>query len=297
MLVVFGSASLDTIRTPRRTLRGVLGGAAVFAAISSSNFARTGLIAVTGRDFPSRHIRMMSERMDLAGLEVADGRTFRYDGRYSRNLETRTTVKVELNVLGTFRPKVPESYRGARFVYLANNDPDQNLRIIGKFDRVRFSMCDTIDYWIKNKRRSVTRLMGAVDAAVINDEEARLLTGEHNLQGCARRIMKWGPKYVVIKKAEHGSILFHGDEAYPAPGVMLDRVVDPTGAGDSFAGAMMGYMAGRGSTSLATMRRAAAYGNVMGSFAVEGYGLDGLLRIRRRDADARFRRYARACRF
>ena len=278
-------------------MRNVLGGAAVFASIAASNFARTGLVAVTGRDFPRRYLDMLGRRVDLRGLSVRDGRSFRYDGRYDRTLGSRTTLKVELNVLDGFRPDVPDDYRRAGFVYLANNDPDQNIRLLREFDRVRFSMCDTIDFWISTKRRSVVRMIKSVDAVVINDEEAKMLTGESNLVRCAGRMMGWGARFVVIKKGEHGSLMFHGDEVFPSPGFSLGDVVDPTGAGDSFAGAMIGYMAGRGSTSMATIRRAAVYGNILGSFAVEGYGLDRLLRVGRRDIAARLRAYERMVRF
>lgn len=297
MLTVFGSASLDTIRTPKRTVRNVLGGAAVFASIAASNFTRTGLIAVTGRDFPRRYLDAIAGRVDMRGMEVKDGRTFRYDGRYDRTLASRSTVKVELNVLEDFRPSVPDDYRKSEFVYLANNDPDQNVRLIREFDRVKFSMCDTIDFWISTKRQSVIRMIKSVDAVVINDEEAKLLTKEHNLIKCAKKMMGWGARFVVIKKAEHGSLMFHDDVVFPSPGFSLEDVVDPTGAGDSFAGAMMGYMASKGSARTSVIRRAAVYGNILGSFAVEGYGLDRLLGIGKRDIAARLRAYEKMVRF
>lgn len=297
MLTVFGSLALDTIRTPKRTMKGVLGGAAAFAAIAASNFVRTGLVGVVGGDFPARYRRLLARRLDLGGLVTAEGRTFRYDGEYDDTMSKRTTRKTELNVLGGFRPSVPDEYKKSRFVYLANNDPDQNTRMIGEFDRVRFSMCDTIDFWIRTKRQSVIRMIKSVDAVVINDEEAKLLTKEFNLVKCARKMMGWGARYVIIKKGEHGSLMFYDDVVFPSPGFSLRDVVDPTGAGDSFAGAMIGHLAGRNSTSLAEIKRAVVYGNVVGSFAVERYGLDGLLRIRARDIESRARMYKRMVRF
>ena len=293
MLTVFGSAALDTIRTPKRTKRCILGGAAVFASISASHFTRTGLIAVVGSDFPKKYRSILAGRLDLQGLAVGSGKTFRYDGIYDSTLSTRKTLKTELNVLENFEPQVPKEYKKSRFVYLANNDPEQNLEILGKFDRVRFSMCDTIDFWIATKRRAVIKMIGAVDAVVINDEEAKLLTKEFNLIKCAKKMMRWGARYVIIKKGEHGSLMFFDDVIFPSAGFSLEDVVDPTGAGDSFAGGMIGYLASKNSTSMSAIKKAVVYGNVMGSFAVERYGLDGLLRLKKSDITQRAKLYER----
>ena len=297
MLTVFGSTALDTIRTPKKTLRNVLGGAATFAAVSASNFVETGLIAVVGSDFPKDHHKILEERLDLRGLTIQQGKTFRYDGSYDKTLSTRETLKTELNVLADFKPTVPEEYRKSQFVYLANNDPDQNSALIKEFDKVKFSMCDTIEFWISTKRESVIKMIKAVDAVVINDEEAKLLTKEFNLIKCAKKIMEWGAKYVIIKKGEHGSLMFFDDVIFPSAGFSLEDVVDPTGAGDSFAGAMIGFMASKNSTSLSTIKRAVVHGNVMGSFAVEKYGLDGLLAVKKSDITKRIRLYERMIRF
>ena len=200
-------------------------------------------------------------------------------------------------MLRDFKPHVPDSYKRSRFVYLANNDPEQNAGLIKEFDNVRFSMCDTIDFWIHAKREAVIKMIKAVDAVVINDEEARLLTKESSLVKCGRRIMGWGARFVIIKKGEHGSLMFFDDVIFSAAGFPLGRVVDPTGAGDSFAGAMIGYLAAQNSTSVSSVRRATAYGNVMGSFAVEGYSLGGLTRIRKADISRRMKAYSRMVRF
>ena len=297
MLTVFGSAALDTIRTPKKILKNVLGGAATFAAISASNFVDTGLIAVVGRDFPKKYHDILSRRLDLQGLRVDEGKTFRYDGSYDETLSIRKTLKTELNVLENFKPEVPEEYRKSQFVYLANNDPEQNLAVIKEFDRVKFSMCDTIDFWISTKRRAVIRMIGAVDAVVINDEEAKILTREFNLIKCAKKMMSWGARYVIIKKGEHGSLMFFDDVIFPSSGFSLEDVVDPTGAGDSFPGAMIGYLAGKNSTSMSDIKRAVVYGNVLGSFAVERYGLDGLLQLKKSDISKRVRLYEKMVRF
>lgn len=297
MLTVFGSVALDTIRTPSRTIRNVLGGAATFAAISSSFFERPGLIAVIGSDFPKKYQGILDRFVDTSGVVKARGKTFRYDGSYDRTLSMRSTNKTELNVLKDFKPVVPEEYRKSEFVYLANNDPAQNTRIIKEFDRVKFSMCDTIDFWISTKRSDVVRMMGVVDSVVINDEEARLLTKTHNLIKAAKKIMEWGTRFVIIKKGEHGSLLFYEDVVFPSPAFSLENIVDPTGAGDSFAGGMIGYMASRNSTKISTIREAVIYGNVMGSFAVERYGLAGLVGLKKQKIQDRFRRYKKMVRF
>ena len=280
MLTVFGSVALDTIRTPKRTLKDVLGGAASYAAVSASRFAKTGLVAVVGTDLPARDRRTLGRHAVLDGLVTRPGKTFRYDGRYDRTLSTRTTIKTELNVLDGFRPTLPGTYASSRYVYLANNDPDQNLALLEKFGRARFSMCDTIDFWIKTKRSSVIKLMKRTSAAIMNDSEARLLAGEDNLARCAKKIRREsGVPFLIIKKGEHGALMFYKQKVVAAPGYLLEKVVDPTGAGDAFAGAMMGYLASLDNSVIRVrdLKRAMIFGNVMGSFAVERYGLDGLL--------------------
>ncbi len=297
MLTVFGSTALDTIRTPEKVLKGVLGGAATFAGVSASYFVKPGLIAVVGKDFPEKYHSILSKYLDLRGFTILDGKTFRYDGKYDETLSTRTTLKTELNVLGNFKPKVPDDYRKSEYVYLANNDPDQNASLIKEFDNVKFSMCDTIEFWIANKKSSVIKMIKAVDAVVINDEEAKLLTKEHNLIKSAKKIMSWGAKYVVIKKGEHGSLLFYDDVIFPSVAFSLEDIVDPTGAGDSFAGAMIGYLASERKINLSTIKKAVVYGNVLGSFAVEKYGLDGLLRIKKSQISKRMKLYEKMIRF
>ena len=297
MLTVFGSTALDTIRTPQKTSKNVLGGAATFAAISASNFVDTGLIAVVGRDFSKTHYKVLAKYLDLQGLTIKEGKTFHYDGRYDDTLSTRTTLKTDLNVLADFKATVPEAYKKSQFVYLANNDPVQNIALLKEFDKVKFSMCDTIDFWISTKRNDVIKMIKTVDAVVINDEEARLLTREFNLIKCAKKMMQWGAKYIIIKKGEHGSLMFYDDVIFPSAGFSLKDVVDPTGAGDSFAGAMIGYLAKKKSTKLSDIKRAVVYGNVLGSFAVEKYGLEGLLRIKKGDIAKRLRIYEKMIRF
>jgi sugar/nucleoside kinase (ribokinase family) len=297
VLTVFGSAAIDTIRTPTKTLKKVLGGAATFAGISASFFVKTGLIAVVGTDFPKKYYEILEKYLDLRGLAVRKGKTFHYVGMYDRTLSTRNTLKTKLNVIKNFKPIVPEEYRKSRFVYLANNDPDQNVSLIQEFDKIKFSMCDTIEFWISTKRNSVIKMIKSVDAIVINDEEAKLLTKEFNLIKCAKKMMSWGAKYVIIKKGEHGSLMFFDGLIFPSVGFSLEDVVDPTGAGDSFAGAMIGYLASQNSTSFSAIKKAVIYGNVLGSFAVESYGLDGLLNLKKHNIQKRVKQYEKMIRF
>ena len=297
MLTVFGSTALDTIRTPKKTLRDVLGGAATFAAISASFFVKPSLIAVVGDDFPKKYHNILEKNLDVRGLSILKGKTFRYDGKYDKNLSVRKTLKTELNVLADFKPNVPEEYQKSDFVYLANNDPEQNTKIIKEFDRVKFSMCDTIEFWIKTKRKDVVKMIKSVDAVVINDEEAKLLTKENNLIRCAKKIMDWGTSYVVIKKGEHGALLFYEDLIFPSVGFSIESVLDPTGAGDSFAGAMIGYLTSKKKTTISEIKKSIVYGNVMGSFAVERYGLEGLLRLKKSDINKRVKQYEKMVSF
>ena len=297
MLTVFGSTALDTIRTPKKVLKDVLGGAATFAAISASFFVKPGLIAVVGNDFPKKYHNILKKYLDLKGLSVLDGKTFRYDGSYDKTLSVRKTLKTELNVLAEFKPTVPDAYKKSEFVYLANNDPEQNAKIIKEFDNVKFSMCDTIEFWIATKRNAVIKMIKSVDAVVINDEEAKLLTKEENLIKCAKKMMDWGAKYIVIKKGEHGSLLFHEDIIFPSVGFSLESILDPTGAGDSFAGAMIGYLASKKKTNFSEIKNSVIYGNVMGSFAVEKYGIDALTTVKRSDITKRHQQYEKMVKF
>jgi sugar/nucleoside kinase (ribokinase family) len=297
MLTVFGSTALDTIRTPKKVLKDVLGGAATFAAISASFFVKPGLIAVVGNDFPKKYHNILKKHLDLKGLSILDGKTFRYDGSYDKTLSVRKTLKTELNVLADFKPNVPDEYKKSDFVYLANNDPEQNAKIIKEFDNVKFSMCDTIEFWIATKRNAVIKMIKSVDAVVINDEEARLLTKEENLIKCAKKMMDWGARYIVIKKGEHGSLLFHEDVIFPSVGFSLESILDPTGAGDSFAGAMIGYLASKKKTNFSEIKNSVIYGNVMGSFAVEKYGIDALTTLKRSDVIKRRKQYEKMVTF
>ncbi len=281
MLIIFGTLVLDTIHTPSTVNKEILGGSCSYAALASSLFTKTHLVAVVGSDFPQAHIDTLAQRMDVKGLTIMQGRTFRYEARYENDFESRVDMVVEPNITADFKPVLTQEYMESDYVYLANSDPAQQIALLEQLGDTKMVMCDTITHWIETKRNDVIRLLGMVDATIINDVEARVLTGKRNLWDCAHIMMEWGSPSVIIKKAEHGSILFHEEEAYSLPAFPLSRVLDPTGAGDSFAGAVMGYMDSTGSTGPEGLRKACLYGNVLGSFVVEKYGMEGILSLTR----------------
>ncbi len=291
MLTIFGSIALDTIRTPNKTLYNILGGAAAFSGISASFFSRPGIIAVIGNDFPKKYYTILNKYVNTDGLIINNGKSFRYYGMYNKTLTKRKTLKVELNVLDGFKPKVPDKYKESNFIYLANNDPDQGITILKEFNNIKFCMCDTIEFWITTKKSSVIKMIKNVDVVTINDEEARLLTKESNLVKCAKKIIELGTKCVIIKKGEHGSILFYEDIVFPVAAFPLENIKDPTGAGDSFGGAMMGYLNYKRTINVKNIKKSIIYGNILGSFTVENYGIDGLLNLKKIQIMSRIKEY------
>ena len=291
-LIVFGSLALDTTRTPYRTEVEIMGGAATYAAFSSSKFVQTEIVGVIGSDFPERYLDILQSKVGTAGLAMKPGkRTFRYDSSFNYDLSHRTTNKTELNVLAGYEPMVPDQLKYSQYVYLANNDPVQNIQILKQFMNPKLVVCDTIEFWIQTKPDEVKKMFGMVHGVIINDQEAKMLCGLSNLVKCAKEILSWGPEFVIIKKGEHGSILVRSDMIFVAPAYPLEEVVDPTGAGDSFAGGFMGYLASIEANDVNDFRSAVVYGNVMGSFAVEDFGLTRLLSIGREEIVKRFHLY------
>ncbi len=300
MLTVFGTVALDTTRTPFRTESRILGGAATFASISSSMFAQTSIVGVVGSDMPADHINALrSKGIDTKGIvTVQGGNTFHYDSTFDYDLSNRTTNKTELGVVAGFDPVIPEEYASSDYVYLANNDPKQNIKIIRHFQKPKLVVCDTIEFWINGSRDDVVKMIGMADGVVINDNEARLLCKEANIARCAKKVMSWGSKFVIVKKGEHGAVLFTNDnQVFPAAAFFLDEIVDPTGAGDSFAGGFLGHIARRNNSDFATMKEAVIYGNVMGSFAVEDFGVKRLLSVTKADIEERYRKYRNLVQF
>ena len=291
MLTVFGTIALDTTRTPFRTQVNVLGGAATFASLSSSFFTRTSIIGVVGTDFPADYKKILDSRLDTRGVIKSNGRCFHYDSSFDYDLSHRTTNKTELNVIADFRPTVPPEYTSTDYLYLANNDPAQNMEILDYFSNPKLTICDTIEYWILHKREEVVKMMSRVDGVVINQEEARLLCHEYNLVKCAKYVMSFGPEFVVIKKGENGALFFFEDIIFPAPAYPLDVIVDPTGAGDSFAGGFIGYLAQQKKRGINVMKEAVIYGNVMGAFAVQEFGISAFLSLSGKDIQSRYEKY------
>lgn len=293
-LVVVGSIGLDTIATPAASCRDVLGGSVSYACVAGSFFTRVGLVGVVGTDFPGRHLRMFRRcGIDLQGLQQVRGRTFRWSGVYEWNMNHRRTLSTHLNVFASFAPELPPAYRNSPFLFLANIAPELQLHVLSQVRKPRLVAADTMDLWINTARPALRRLISRVHMLLLNDSEARELTGEDHLIKAARIILTWGPRYVVIKKGEHGSMLFSGRQVYLAPAYPVDEVHDPTGAGDAFAGGLMGYLAGRSRLDQATVCRAIRYGSVVASLAVESFSLGRLLRSSRAEVEKRAREFLR----
>lgn len=300
MLTVFGTMALDTTRTPFRTEERILGGAATFASLAASAFTETSMVAAIGEDMPNENISALQKKgVDTRGiLTVRGGKCFHYDSSFDYNLSSRTTLKTELNVIANFNPVIPEQYAKSEYVYLANNDPEQNIKILKLFDKPKFVVCDTIEYWIHTTPKKVEEMIGKTDGVVINDSEARLLCNEVNLARCAKKILAMGPKFAIIKKGEHGAVLFDKEgQVFPAAAFFLDEITDPTGAGDSFAGGFLGHIACKGRLDFRTMKEAVIFGNVMGSFAVEDFGVKRLLALTQNDVEARYEKYRNLVQF
>ena len=288
-LLVVGSVALDSVETPFGKADNVLGGSGNFFAASASHLSPVQLVDVIGTDYPIDKLEraFASRPIDLAGLERADGTSFRWRGRYRHDLNMAETLETHLGVFSNFRPKIPEQFRNAPFVFLGNIDPRLQLDVLTQVAKPKLVACDTMNFWIESRRADILKLLEHVDLITLNDAEARQLTDEYNLIRAARWIMARGPKHVVIKKGEHGAFMFTASSIFFAPAYPLEAVFDPTGAGDSFAGGFMGYLARSGDMSEANLRRAVVYGSAMGSFAVEKFSVDRLLEINAADIKSR----------
>jgi len=298
-LVVVGSVALDSVETPTQKRDNVLGGSAVFFSYAASYFTPVRLAGVVGEDWPAEHTGLLrSRQIDTAGLQVVPGaRTFRWRGRYFANMNDRETLDLQLNVMGQFNPILPDAYRRCQFLFLANGSPVLQMKIIDQCPGASLTVADTMDHWIRDERKELDVLLGRVDGLVLNDSEAKLLTGDENLVRAGYCTLKMGPRFVVIKKGEHGAMFFSQHETYILPAYPTADVVDPTGAGDSFAGAMMGYLAQKGNFEPKTLKEAMAYGIVAASFTVEDFSLDRLRSIERVDIDQRMEAYRKMLSF
>lgn len=298
-LVVVGSVALDSIETPEETRENILGGSAVYFSCAASFFTPVRLVGVVGGDWPAEHTRLLQLRgVNVEGLQCEpEGKTFRWRGRYMENMNDRETVDVQLNTLAGFDPKLPEECRRAPFLFLANGSTETQRKALEQSTGATLRVADTMDLWIQTERKQLDELLQQIDGLVLNDSEARLLTGDENLVRAGNKVRQMGPRFVVIKKGEHGAMFFSRHETYVLPAFPTERVVDPTGAGDSFAGGMMGYLAEQDNFEPETLKTAMAYGILVASFTVEDFSLDRLINITRDDLDRRMEDYRRMLSF
>ncbi len=297
-VLVVGSVALDSVETPFGKADNVLGGSGTFFSASASHLSPVQLVGVVGDDYPMEQLEPLRARgVDMAGLEQTAGRSFRWRGRYRHDLNSAETLETHLGVFSHFSPKIPAQFRSAPFVFLANIDPRLQLDVLRQVERPKLVACDTMNFWIESRRPDIIELIKHVDLITLNDGEARQLTDCTNLVKAARWIMERGPSIVIIKKGEHGAFLFKDRSIFFAPAYPLEDVFDPTGAGDSFAGGFMGYVARTGDLSDANLRRAVIYGSAMGSFAVERFSVQRLLEITPADIAARVADFKRLVAF
>ncbi len=298
-LLVVGSVAIDNVHTPKETRENLLGGSATHFSYAASFFTSVRLVGVVGADWPQEHTDLLDSRgIDTTGLQtVPDGKTFTWTGRYHDNMNDRDTLDVQLNVFGEFDPTLPESYTKAKYVFLANGVPAVQMKVLSQVPGRRLAVADTMDLWINTAREDLDQLLGQLDGLVLNDGEAKLLTGTDNLVLAGHKVREMGPKFVVIKKGEHGAMFFSEHETYVLPAYPTEDVIDPTGAGDSFAGGMMGYLAEQDNFEPKTLKTAMAYGTLVASFNVEGFGLERMKKITRKDIDRRMEDYRKMLSF
>lgn len=292
MLTVFGTVALDTTRTPFHTVERTLGGTATFASIAASNYVPTSIVGIVGNDFPASYMEILKNRLDIRGLSISEtDKTFHYDSSFGYDLYKRTTNKTELNVISNYQSTVPTAFVDSEYVYLANNDPVQNMNQLKQVSHPKLVICDTMDFWILNKRDDVIKMINKVDGIILNESEARLLFKENSILKCARLIVSNGPSFALINRGENGSLLFYENEFYPIPGYPTETIKDPTGAGDSFGGAFIGYLCTQGQINSKSLKNAMIHGNIMGSFAIEDYGIQRLVNIGNKDIKQRYEKY------
>lgn len=298
-LLVVGSVAIDNVETPDARRDNLLGGSATHFSFAASFFTTVRLVGVVGEDWPAEHTQLLNSRgVDTSGLQiVSGGRTFRWTGRYEPNMNDRETLDVQLNVFGEFDPVLPEDYRRAKYVFLANGVPAVQMKVLDQVPGRRLAIADTMDFWINNAYEDLAELLKRIDGLVLNDREAKLLAGTENLVLAGHHVRTLGPKFVVIKKGEHGAMFFSDHETYVLPAFPTERVVDPTGAGDSFAGGMMGYLAEQDNFDPKTLKTAMAYGILVASFNVEDFGLHHMQSITRDTIEQRMAEYRKMLSF
>jgi len=289
---VVGSVAFDSIETPSRSAADVLGGSCSYFSVAASYFAPVNMVGVIGSDFPEKEKEFLASRnINLEGLVAVEGRTFRWRGRYHEDMNVRDTLDLQLNVFGEFVPNLPDSYRDSAYVFLANIDPRLQADVLSQLRSVELVGADTMDHWIAEEPEALAALLKRVDLLSINDSEAALLSKKSNVVAAARAILDMGPKTLLIKRGEYGALQFARDDVFAVPAFPLEHVVDPTGAGDCFAGGLFGSLASQGELNRKTLRRAIVHGSVLASFAVEDFGVDRLRTLTREEIDARFRQF------
>ena len=299
-LLVVGSVAYDSVRTPAGSRERALGGSAMYFSVAASCLTDVSLVGIVGEDFEEAHVEMLeSRRIDVSGLEYAAGKTFHWSGVYStEDVNQRETLDTQLNVFEEFKPSLNAKHTESEFVFLANIDPALQLLVLEQMERrPKLVALDSMNFWIDGRRDDLDRIVREVDLFFLDEGEARSYAGEANIVRAARRIQEMGPRTVVVKRGEHGVLVFDGDEVFSAPAFPLDSVVDPTGAGDSFAGGFMGLLAATGDTSHAGIRRAAIVGSVMGSFAVQDFSADRLTSLTKNDIRDRFDNFIKLTQF
>ncbi len=297
-ILVVGSVALDSVKTPFGVREEVLGGSATYFSVAASYFTDVSMVAVVGSDFPEEHISFLqSKGIDTSGLERQEGSTFRWKGEYGLNLNTCTTLDTQLNVFASFSPKLPNSHRNPDFLFLGNIDPDLQRAVLEQVKTPKLIACDTMNYWIENTRSSLLKTLSKIDLLIINDSEAQRLAEESNIIRAARRILSFGPKMLVIKRGEYGALLFNRKTIFSVPALPMEEILDPTGAGDSFAGGLIGYLAAAGSLDDASMRKAVVFGSVMASFDVMDFGPQRLGALTFPEIESRYREFHRLSHF
>ena len=292
-LLVVGSLAIDNIETPTERRDNIMGGSATPFAFGASFFSPVQLVAVVGEDWPEEYTRMFEKHnIDMKGLEIVPGgKTFRWTGKYLENMDDRVSLDTQLNVLGNFEPKLPEAYRRSQFVFLANGSTKTQLTVLEQSQGASLIVADTMDLWINHEKTELLELLTKINGLILNDSEAKLLTGEQNPLKAGKKILEMGPKFVIIKKGANGCLFVSEYEVYSLPSFPIEDVVDPTGAGDSFAGGMMGYIASQGTVDGEIIKKALAYGTIVASFQIEGFGLDKLHEITRENIDERLEQF------
>lgn len=289
--VTLGTIALDTIKTPFGRVKNVLGGSGVYFSIAANFFTECGILGVVGKDFPRKYMGILkSTGVDLSGVEYSDGKTFRWTGSYDYDMNRAHTLKTELNVLEKFNPKIPTRYKNCKFLFLANIDPELQIEVLKKI-KPKYSFCDTMNFWIEHKKKELLEVIGGVDMVMINEGEAREICNTSNLIKAGRSLLDMGVKKLVIKKGEHGALFFSNDTFFSVSAYPLENVVDPTGAGDSFAGGTVGYLAKNGSIDDSMIKRGMVYGSVMASYVIESFSVEKFQNLNKEKIQERYNKF------